>query len=213
MASRSRVKTSASSRSIAPVIVAVPPTNASAAATPVLNSLDEPDTVAVKAETPLRTAFASSSSEPASGWPTNPENGRRSTIVRPAFPSIAPVSVICPEPAREMPAPSAESRVKSMARPSRAAVASTDQAISRPISGGTATPSGATSPRMRPVAASSMRDFGIVESVQSALARMSASTCSAPEEARRVRVAGQIQLDRGPALGAGQRRGENGRAA
>ena len=172
--SRSRVRTSASSRSIAPAMVASPPSNASAAATPVLSSFAEPATVAVKPEAPLRSAFASSSTEPASAWPAKPEKGRRSVIVRPARPSIVPVSVICPKPAREMPAPSAESRVRSTARPSRAAVAVRDQSMSRPSSGGTATPSGATSPRMRPVAASPMRVSGLSRA-PAGLALMSAS--------------------------------------
>ena len=183
-ASRSRVKISAS-RSIAPAMVASPPSNASAAATPVLSSFAEPATVAVKPAAPLRSALASISTEPASGWPAKPENGRRSAIVRPARPSIAPVSVIRPEPARLMPAPSAESRVRSTARPSRAAVASRDQAMSRPSSGGTATPSGATSPRMRPCAARPMRVSGLSRA-PAELARTLASTWSAPKEAMRV---------------------------
>ena len=84
-----------------------------------------------------------------------------------------------------MPAPSAESRVRSTARPSRAPLAARDQAISRPSSGGTATPSGATSPRMRPVAARSMRVSGLSRA-PSGWAWMLASTRSAPAEARRI---------------------------
>ena len=127
-------------------------------------------------------------------------------------PRSSPVSVICPEPAREMPAPSAESRVRSTARPSRAAVAARDQVDVAAELGRHRDPFRRNQPedaaRRRQVDAG----FGIVENTGRACPNVGFDVlCSGGGKTGS--IAGQIQLERWPALGAGHRCRENRRAA
>ena len=95
-----------------------------------------------------------------------------------------------------MPVPSRARRVRSTALPSRAAVAASDQSMSRPSSGGTAIPSGVMKPSIRPFAATSIRASGL-SSAPVGVAKTSASTRSAPEEPARMALPDKLSAREG----------------